>query len=119
MPGKDKSSSIFLPVFLFWHKTKAEDIGYAQVMYMKKHNWKVYAFWILLAEGIGALSGWLTREGTKVYNETILQPPLSPPGIVFPIVWAVLYALMGIGAARVYLSRASGARSRGLLLFLV
>ena len=86
---------------------------------MKKQSWKPYAFWILLAEGVGALSGWLTREGTKVYNETILQPPLSPPGIVFPIVWAVLYALMGIGAARVYLSPASGARSRGLLLFLI
>lgn len=88
-------------------------------MCMKKQSWKPYAFWILLAEGVGALSGWLTREGSKVYNETILQPPLSPPGIVFPIVWAVLYALMGIGAARVYLSPASGARSRGLLLFLI
>lgn len=88
-------------------------------MNMKKHNWKIYAFWILLAEGVGALSGWLTREGTRVYNETIIQPPLSPPSAVFPVVWAILYALMGIGAARVYLSPASGARSRGLLLFLI
>lgn len=86
---------------------------------MKKSNWKSYAFWILLAEGVGALSGWLTREGVRIYQQTIVQPPLSPPPIVFPIVWAILFALMGIGAARVYLTPASTARSRGLLLFLV
>ena len=86
---------------------------------MKKSNWKPYAFWILLAEGVGALSGWLTREGVRIYQQTIVQPPLSPPPIVFPIVWAILFALMGIGAARVYLTPASAARSRGLLLFLV
>ena len=84
-----------------------------------KVNWKPYVFWIALAEGIGALSGWLTREGIRLYNETVIQPPLSPPPIVFPIVWGLLFALMGIGAARVYLTPASNARSRGLLLWLV
>lgn len=86
---------------------------------MKKSTWKTYAFWILFSEAVGALSGWLTRDGTKIYNETIAQPPLSPPSIVFPIVWGILFALMGIGAARIYLSPASGARSRSLLLFLI
>ena len=84
-----------------------------------KKNWKPYAFWILLSEGVGALSGWLTREGMKVYEQTVTQPPLSPPPWVFPVVWGILYALMGIGAARVYLAPASNNRSRGLLLFLV
>ena len=84
-----------------------------------KNNWKTYAFWILLSEGVGALSGWLTREGTKHYEQSVVQPPLSPPGWVFPIVWGVLFVLMGIGAARVYLAPASGNRSRGLGLFLV
>lgn len=86
---------------------------------MKKSSWKTYAFWILFSEVIGALSGWLTRDGTKIYNETITQPPLSPPSIVFPIVWGILFALMGIGAARIYLAPASSARSRSLLLFLI
>ena len=84
-----------------------------------KNNWKTYAFWILLSEAVGALSGWLTREGMKVYEQTVTQPPLSPPSWVFPVVWATLYALMGVGAARVYLAPASNNRSRGLLLFLV
>jgi len=86
---------------------------------MKKFNWKPYVFWIALAEGVGALAGWLTREGVELYTQTVTQPPLSPPPFVFPIVWAILYALMGIGAARVYLTPASNARSRGLLLFLI
>ena len=86
---------------------------------MKNAKWKGYAFWIVLAEAVGALSGWLTRKGVKLYNATVKQPPLSPPSIVFPIVWGILFALMGIGAARVYLAPASKARSRSLLLFLV
>ncbi|MBO5340110.1 MAG: tryptophan-rich sensory protein [Oscillospiraceae bacterium] len=82
-------------------------------------NWKTYAFWILLAEGVGGLSGWLTREGTKLYNETVVQPPLSPPSAVFPIVWGILFALMGIGAARIYLAPPSPQRRLSLRLFFV
>lgn len=80
-------------------------------------HWKTYAFWILLAEGVGGLSGWLTREGTKLYNETVVQPPLSPPSAVFPIVWGILFALMGIGAARIYLAPPSPQRRLSLRLF--
>lgn len=81
-----------------------------------KQSWKTYAAWIAGTEAVGALSGFLTREGTRLYSETIVKPPLSPPPIVFPIAWAALYALMAIGAARVYLSRASAARSLRLYL---
>ena len=86
---------------------------------MKKSTWKTYAFWIVLAEAVGAFSGWLTRKSVKIYNAAVKQPPLSPPSIVFPIVWGILFILMGIGAARIYLSPASNARSRSLLLFLI
>ena len=52
---------------------------------------------IAIALGVGTLAGFLTRGSSKVYA-TLVQPPLSPPGIVFPIVWSVLYLLMGIAA---------------------
>ena len=84
---------------------------------MKKVALKAYAFWILLTEAVGALSGFLTRKGTKAYQMTVKKPPLSPPGIVFPIVWSILYALMGIGAARVAAAKPSAARSRSMFLF--
>ena len=86
---------------------------------MKKQNWKIYAFWILFTELVGFLAGLLTREGTELYGLTIAKPPLSPPAVVFPIVWAILYALMGIGAARIYLRPASRERSACLRLYLI
>ncbi len=82
-----------------------------------KKKWKVYAVWILITEAVGALSGWLSREGMMLYAEGITQPPLAPPGWVFPVVWTLLYALMGIGAARVWLAEDSPHRIRGLNLF--
>lgn len=84
---------------------------------MKHGSWKIYALFILLSEGVGALSGWLTRDGVKLYTQTIIQPPLSPPALVFPIVWGILFVLMGVGAARIYLSPPSPGRARSLLLF--
>lgn len=86
---------------------------------MEKKTWKPYVWGILLVEAVGALSGWLSRDGMKLYTETVTQPPLSPPPILFPIVWGILYALMGISAARIYLSPPSPARSRGLNLFVL
>ena len=86
---------------------------------MKKSTWKTYAFWILFTEAVGALSGWITRDTAQSYSRTIIRPPLSPPAAVFPVVWGILFALMGIGAARIYLTPASGARSRSLLLFFI
>ena len=85
---------------------------------MKRANWKIYAFWIGLAEAVGLLSGLLSRNATASFGESALQSPLSPPAIVFPIVWTVLYALMGISAARISLSTQSPQRSRGLNLFI-
>ena len=86
---------------------------------MKQKTWKVYGFWILLTEAVGLLSGLLSRSGTKIFRETVQQPPLSPPAILFPIVWTILYALMGISAARVSLSPDSLTRQRGLNLFII
>ena len=82
-----------------------------------KRYWKVYGFWTALALGVGALAGFLTREGTRLYSTVMAKPPLSPPAVVFPIVWTILYILMGIGAARVWLSPDSEDRRKGLNVF--
>ena len=86
---------------------------------MKQSNWKVYAFWIIFTEAVGAFAGLLTRGAARIYATSIAKPPLSPPAIVFPIVWVILYALIGAGAARIYLGPASAARAKGLRLFLI
>ena len=58
--------------------------------------------WILLSEAVSGLSGRLTRDGAKLYSQSTVQPPLSPPLLVFPVVRAILFALMGVGAARFF-----------------
>ena len=85
---------------------------------IKKENWKTYAFWIALSEAVGILSGLLSRQGMMNFGKTAQQPPLSPPAILFPIVWTILYALMGISAARISLAVPSLDRNRGLNLFI-
>ena len=54
----------------------------------------IYIKAILLPVLIGALVGIIT-SGSMDYN-MLQKPPLAPPGAVFPIVWTILYILMGI-----------------------
>ena len=76
---------------------------------------KSYGFWIGLSEGIGALAGWQSRDGIRNFESAFTQPALTPPGWLFPIVWGILYALMGISAARI----AQTASRQGLNLFII
>lgn len=78
-----------------------------------------YLLWIPVVEAVGALSGFLSRTGTRIYGETIQKPSLSPPAIVFPIVWTILFALMGFGAARIAASPEGRDRSRALNVFVI
>ena len=76
---------------------------------------KRYLFWIALAEGVGTLAGWLTRDGVASFGEVFIQPALTQPSWVFPVVWGILYALMGVSAARV----AATEKRLGLNLFIL
>ena len=82
-----------------------------------KRNWKVYGIWIAIVEAVGVLSGLLSRQGMQMYSATVIQPPLSPPMWLFPVVWGILYALMGVSAARIWLKPESALRRKGLNLF--
>ena len=63
-----------------------------------------YFVGVLIPLGIGTFAAFLTRDSMNIY-ESLKTPPLSPPSIVFPIVWTVLYTLMGISSAVVYINR--------------
>lgn len=79
----------------------------------------VYVACVAMTEAAGLVVGMLTREGTQIYADTISKPPFSPPGIVFPIAWTLLYGLMGIGLARMLLAEPSAARNTAVALFVV
>lgn len=86
---------------------------------MSNRNWKAYVLWVLLVEAVGVLAALVTGEGTAWFTENAVKPPLTPPSIVFPIVWTVLYGLMGVSAARIWQMPDSQDRSRSLNLFII
>jgi tryptophan-rich sensory protein len=51
----------------------------------------------------GGISGVISRSGMAAY-QMLNKPPLSPPGWVFPVVWTILYALMGLASFLVLIS---------------
>ncbi len=62
---------------------------------------KPYVISVSIALGVGALSALVTKDGMREF-ENVIQPALSPPMWLFPVVWTILFTLMGISAARVY-----------------
>ena len=86
---------------------------------MNWKKWKPYVFGAAIALAVGSLSGILSMDGMKLYAESALKPPLTPPGWVFSVVWTILYALMGISSARIWLTPEGKERSKGLNLYVV
>ena len=64
-----------------------------------KPNIKKLLLSLAIPLALGGLSA-LVSGGMSDYLR-LNQPPLSPPGWVFPIVWTVLYLLMGYAAYRI------------------
>jgi tryptophan-rich sensory protein len=64
---------------------------------------KPYIISVAISLGVGGLASLLTMGNMDIYT-TLNTPPLSPPGWLFPVVWTVLYTLMGISAAIIYTS---------------
>ncbi len=62
---------------------------------------KPYIISVLIALAVGGISALLTMGNMNIYSE-VTTPPLSPPGFLFPIVWTILFILMGISAAIIY-----------------
>lgn len=69
-------------------------------------KFKPYIISVAIALGVGILSAILTSGSMDIY-ESINQPALSPPSWLFPVVWSILFVLMGISAALVYTDRDS------------
>ena len=57
-------------------------------------KFKIYAKSILIPVIVGGIVG-LIISGSIDYNN-LQKPPLSPPSILFPIMWTILYILMGV-----------------------
>lgn len=82
---------------------------------MKKIRWTELIISIVTAELVGALSA-LISGGYSEYYSQLIQPAFAPPSVVFPVVWAILYAVMGFSAYLVYFSE-SPYRRNALVIY--
>lgn len=80
-----------------------------------KINWKKLIICLAIPLGVGGLATFLSG-GMDTYR-TMNQPPLSPPGWIFPIVWSILYLLMGYASYRIAVSDVPFAERKKALIF--
>ncbi len=71
----------------------------------KRINVKLLIFCILLPLAVGAFSAFLSKDGMASFAE-ISKPAITPPPIVFIVVWTLLYIMMGIASYLVLVSNA-------------
>lgn len=76
---------------------------------------RTYIVSIAIALAVGGLAAFFTRGSMDIYGE-IATPPLSPPSILFPIVWTVLYILMGISSGKIYTEKENFPNEAGAAL---
>lgn len=69
---------------------------------IKKRKFVQLILYIIIPLGLGALTGFLSGSYNGYSNFT--KPPFAPPGIIFPIVWSILYTLMGISSYKISIS---------------
>ena len=84
---------------------------------MKKRSIVDILIFIISAELVGAVSALITG-GFSDFFDKYTQPPLLPPAWLFPVVWVILYAVMGFSAYLVYSSDADREKkTRALLVY--
>jgi len=52
--------------------------------------------WILVFQIIGYFLGAISQVNSATWYQTLNKSSLTPPAIVFPIVWSILYAMIAI-----------------------
>ncbi|MBQ4103441.1 MAG: tryptophan-rich sensory protein [Clostridia bacterium] len=61
-------------------------------------NWKLLIKNLAIPLLVGVISGFLTKDANEEFTLTAVQPAFTPPGWLFPVVWTILYILMGVSA---------------------
>ncbi len=75
-------------------------------VFMMTIQWKKLLICLGIPLGVGGLSALLTAGAMEDFA-ALKQPPLSPPGWLFPVVWTVLFLLMGLASYLVVTSDGS------------
>lgn len=81
-----------------------------------KIEWKKLLICIAIPLAVGGLSALFTAGNMDLYEE-INQPPLAPPGWLFPVVWTILYILMGVALYLVVITRTREDKKTAIISF--
>ena len=75
---------------------------------------------LVLCLGVGIIEGLVTRPQIAVWYAGLVKPSWTPPPIVFPIAWTLLYALMALSFWRLWNSETRiRERTQAMTLFLI
>ncbi len=87
---------------------------------IKNVNWKKLFISIVISLGVGVVAGLLTQSSVADYA-ILDKPAFSPPAWLFPLVWGILYVLMGISSYIIYnsgcINRSNALKIYGVQLF--
>ncbi len=89
---------------------------------IKKKNLVTLIVAVLIPLVVGGISAALTSNAMSAFG-SFKQPPLSPPGWLFPVAWTILYILMGMSSYLLYIDDSTDedkirARKLGLITYI-
>lgn len=93
------------------------NIIHKEVFFLKIH-WKRLLLFIAIPLAVGGLSALLTMGSMEAFG-SVTKPPLSPPSWLFPVVWTILFVLMGIASYLVWQKGSGNERRNALTLYFV
>ena len=81
-----------------------------------KIKWKQLIIALIIPLAVGGVSAILTMGSIDTFK-SLEKPPLSPPGWIFPVVWTILFLLMGFASYLVSLSPKTVEKRRALFIY--
>lgn len=81
-----------------------------------KIKWKQLIIALIIPLAVGGVSAILTMGSMDTFK-SLEKPPLSPPGWIFPVVWTILFLLMGFTSYLVSLSPKTVEKRRALFIY--
>lgn len=81
-----------------------------------KIRWKTLLVCLAIPLIVGGIAGFISKDSMQIFEE-LNKPPLSPPGWIFPVVWTILYAGMGIACYLVIMASASQSINNAIKLY--
>ncbi len=67
--------------------------------------WTGCVWFLLLCFGGNGLISLVTIDGVETWYRTLQAPGITPPRLVFPLVWSVLYGLIAVAGWRLWRRR--------------